>query len=89
MINTEKSKRLDGQFYYNQDPLLLEEHLNVQMLLHQYNHLPPNKRKKRRKLLKQILNHPPKDACIEQPFHCDFGYNIHIGSHFYLSLIHI
>lgn len=52
MINTEKSKRLDGQFYYNQDPLLLEEHLNVQMLLHQYNHLPPNKRKKRRKLLK-------------------------------------
>ena len=83
MINTEKSKRLDGQLYYNQDPLLLEEHLNVQMLLHQYNHLPPNKRKKRRKLLKQILNHPPKDACIEQPFHCDFGYNIHIGSHFY------
>ena len=83
MINTEKSKRLDGQFYYNQDPLLLEEHLNVQMLLHQYNHLPPNKRKKRRKLLKQILNHPPKDACIEQPFHCDFGYNIPIGSHFY------
>ena len=33
MINTEKSKRLDGQLYYNQDPLLLEEHLNVQMLL--------------------------------------------------------
>ena len=83
MINAEKSKRLDGQLYYNQDPLLLEEHLNVQMLLHQYNHLSPDKRKKRRKLLKQILDHPPKDACIEQPFHCDFGYNIRIGSHFY------
>lgn len=68
MINTEKSKRLDGQLYYNQDPLLLEEHLNVQMLLHQYNHLPPNKRKKRRKLLKQILNHPPRMPVLNSRF---------------------
>ena len=62
MINTEKSKRLDGQLYYNQDPLLLEEHLNVQMLLHQYNHLPPNKRKKRRESQKKIQNHQTKDG---------------------------
>ena len=87
MINTEKSKRLDGQFYYNQDPLLLEEHLNVQMLLHQYNHLPPNKRKKRRKLLKQILNHPPKDACIEQPFHVTLATTSILAAIFILIII--
>lgn len=83
MNNTEKSKRFGCEFYNNQDPLLLEEHLHVQALLHKYNHLKPSKAKKRRKILKKILGQPSKDMVIEQPFWCDFGYNIYLGEHFY------
>lgn len=83
MMNAEKSKRFDGELYYNQDPLLLREHLHVQTLLYTYNNLPPRKEKARRRLLKKILGHTPQDIVIEQPFYCDFGSNIFIGEHFY------
>lgn len=83
MNNAEKSKRLDGQLYNNQDRLLLQEHLKIQTHLHKYNRLSPSKEKKRRKLLKKIFTSLPKNICIEQPFYCDFGYNIQIGEHFY------
>lgn len=82
-MNAEKSKRFNGELYYNQDPLLLREHLHVQTLLHTYNNLPPQKEKARRRLLKKILGHTPHDIVIEQPFYCDFGSNIFIGEHFY------
>ena len=83
MITTQRSKRLDGELYDNQDPNLLKEHLNVQILLHKYNHTLPHKAKTRKKLLQKILGHAPSDIVMEQPFYCDFGYNIFIGEHFY------
>lgn len=83
MENTQKSKRLACELYNNQDPLLLREHLKVQTLLYKYNLLPPAKTAKRFRLLSKMLGAVPKDACIEQPFHCDFGYNIYVGRHFY------
>ena len=82
MITTPESKRLDGELYDNQDPNLLKEHLHVQMLLHKYNHTLPHKAKTRKKLLQKILGHAPSDIVMEQPFYCDFGYNIFIGEHF-------
>ena len=83
MITTQRSKRLDGELYDNQDPNLLKEHLHVQILLHKYNHTLPHKAKTRKKLLQKILGHAPSDIVMEQPFYCDFGYNIFIGEHFY------
>jgi len=83
MKNIQKSKRLGGQLYDNQDPILLREHVYVQTLLHKYNALSPHREKARKRFLKKILGHTPGDIVMEQPFYCDFGYNIFIGEHFY------
>lgn len=83
MNSNEKSKRLYFKLYNNQDPQLMQEHAHVQYMLHKYNHIKPSKTKKRRKILEKILGKTPDCMTIEQPFWCDFGYNIYLGNHFY------
>ena len=82
-MNKEKSKRLEGKMYCNKDSFLLQEHLSVQKKLYRYNRIRPDKLKKRTRILKKILGSFGSDICMEQPFLCDFGYNIFIGDHFY------
>ena len=38
-----------------------------------------------RKIIRKILGSIKGDFLIEQPFMCDYGYNIHIGSNFYAN----
>lgn len=54
-------------------------------MCHEYNQLPPREMGKRQQLIRQILGDIGDGFQIEQPFHCDFGYNIHIGKNFYAN----
>lgn len=81
---SERTKRDNGELYdgnYNKE--LQEELLNCKMLCHKYNHLEPNKKDERKALLKEILGKTKENFNIEQPFICDYGYNISIGENFY------
>lgn len=62
-------------------PLLLEK-LSCKKLCHKYNNLSPEKLRKRCKLLEKILGKTGQVFLIEQPFMCDYGYNIEIGENF-------
>lgn len=83
---TEKEKAALGLLYNNNyDKELIEERLDCQTMCHKYNQLPPREMGKRQQLIRQILGDIGDGFQIEQPFHCDFGYNIHIGKNFYAN----
>lgn len=82
----EKEKMLAGYLYnpfLAQD--LAEERIKVKTLCHEYNQLSPAETDKRKNLLKKIIGKTGKNYWIEQPFYCDYGYNIEIGENFYMN----
>ncbi len=81
---TEKEKMLAGEIYdanYNED--LMKERLKAKDMCFDYNNLRPSNIEKRKELLKKILGKTNDNFWIEQPFMCDYGYNIEIGENFY------
>lgn len=83
---TEKEKMLRGMIYdANYDAQLIEERLNCKELCRDYNDLRPKETEARRTLLNRILGQVDGDILIEQPFYCDYGYNIRVGKNFYAN----
>ena len=83
---TEKEKMLNGMIYdANHDPQLIAERIRCKELCRDYNELRPKEIEARRKLLHLILGHIAGDILIEQPFYCDYGYNISVGKNFYAN----
>lgn len=81
---TEKEKMLAGEIYNaNYDKQLLEERVKAQDLCYEYNNLKPSKIEERKLLIKKILGKVKENYLIEQPFICDYGYNIEVGENFY------
>ena len=81
---TEKEKMLSGMIYdANNDPVLIADRLRCKQLCHRYNHLEPTDIENRKELIRNIIGTVDGDFLIEQPFLCDYGYNIHIGRNFY------
>lgn len=80
----EKEKMLAGELYdanYNED--LIKERSIAKDKCFEYNNIKPSKLEERKELMKQILGKTGKEFLIEQPFICDYGYNIEIGENFY------
>ncbi len=85
-IMTEKEKMLAGMIYdANYDPQLIAERNACKELCRTYNSLPPSDLSARENLLKQMLGSVPGNILIEQPFYCDYGYNISVGENFYAN----
>lgn len=81
---TEKEKMLAGMIYdANNDSELIGERQKCKELCHDYNCLRPNDIEMRKKTILKILGSVKSNFLIEQPFYCDYGYNIHIGQNFY------
>lgn len=65
---------------------LNEERMECKKKLYEYNNMPPEKQAEREKLLRQILGKTEEGyLCIESPFHCDYGYNIEVGTDFFAN----
>jgi len=81
---SEKEKMLKGELYNaEKDKELLQERTICKMLCWEYNQLAPNEFLKRTSLIKKIVGKTGKKFFIEQPFQCDYGYNVEIGENFY------
>ncbi|MBP3463365.1 MAG: sugar O-acetyltransferase [Clostridia bacterium] len=81
---TEKEKMLKGELYdANYDANLIKERNIAKDKCYEYNNIKPSCLEKRRELLKSILGETKEKFLIEQPFMCDYGYNIKIGQNFY------
>ena len=81
---TEKEKMLAGELYdanYNEE--LIKDRYDVKDKCFKYNNIEPSDLEKRKKIIKEILGKTKQSFLIEQPFICDYGYNICIGENFY------
>ncbi len=84
MEKTEKEKCALGLLYdANYDKELMKERTNCKLLCQEYNNLAYDKFEKRKKIIKKLFNKTQSEFLIEQPFVCDYGYNIEIGRNFY------
>lgn len=81
---TEKEKCLLGQLYdANNDKSLISERLHCKEMCRDYNDLRPTETEARENLIRTLLGKTDGAFLIEQPFYCDYGYNIEIGKNFY------
>ena len=83
---TEKEKAACGMLYdANNDAELQQEMLETRIRLHEFNQLSPREAEKRDAVLRSLL-HVGCNCTILSPFHCDYGYNIHIGDNFFANV---
>ena len=86
-MKSEKEKARDCELYdANYDPQLIAERDACKDLCFEYNNLPPSKKEDRLSLIRKILGKTTGSFLIEQPFFCDYGYNIEIGENFYANM---
>ncbi len=65
---------------------LNEERMECKKKLYRYNNMEPELQAEREKLLREILGKTKEGyLCIESPFHCDYGYNIEVGTDFFAN----
>lgn len=81
---SEKEKMLKGEIYNaNYDEELFQERQYAKELCYEHNNLRPSELEKRKEVIKKLLGKTKKEFFIEQPFICDYGYNIEIRENFY------
>ena len=79
----EKRKMINGKIYNPAlDLPLFIQRQKCKKFCHEYNNISPEQILKRNNLLSKILGKVGKTFLIEQPFMCDYGYNIEIGDNF-------
>lgn len=84
---TEKEKCSMGMLYdANYDEELIAERQVCKDMCYDYNQIRPTDLEKRENLLRKLLGKTGKKFLIEQPFYCDYGYNIEIGENFYSNV---
>lgn len=84
---TEKEKMLNGMIYdANYNPELIEERIKCKDMCRDYNNLRPSAIEARETLLRELLGGVKEHFLVEQPFYCDYGYNIHLGENFYSNV---
>ena len=65
---------------------LKEERMECKKKLYKYNNLPPEAEQEREAFLREILGKTKEGYLnIESPFHCDYGYNIEVGTDFFAN----
>ena len=81
---TEKEKCQKGLLYdANYDQELVAERISCKDHCHEYNGTKYSDFNKRKEILSQIIPNLPEEFLVEQPFWCDYGYNIEVGENFY------
>jgi len=83
---TEKEKVKQGLEYNpNYDKELILERNRAKDLCYQYNQIIPSNIKQRECKMRELLGKTKEKFLIEQPFYCDYGYNIEVGENFYAN----
>ncbi|WNC13631.1 sugar O-acetyltransferase [Brevibacillus brevis] len=76
-------KKKEKIFYERGTDELREKSLRAQKLVMDFNLSDPADTEKKDRLVKELFGSVGEGVCIEHNFHCDLGYNIHVGRNFY------
>lgn len=83
MSKSVKEKMVAGEPYYANSPELGPLRLQAQRSCYRYNQIDPKNFKERKSLLKSLFGKTTAMFHVEQPFYCDYGFNIEIGHNFF------
>lgn len=82
---TEKEKMLKGLLYNPMDKELTLGRLNTRKLLRKIAEIPEDKERQRKHFFKELLGSTEQKFYIENPFICDYGFNIYWGDNSYAN----
>lgn len=80
-MTTEREKMTAGEPYNQFDPELINRRVYMRQQLEEINHITDNDDRNNR--FKGLLADVGDDFFVESSFKFDYGFNIHIGNHFY------
>ncbi|MFG1419016.1 sugar O-acetyltransferase [Xanthobacter sp. V0B-10] len=76
---------LAGQPYHAGDPEIVADQLAAAEWMHRFNAAAAAPLADREALLRERLAEVGTGSTIRPPFHCDYGYNIHLGAGVFLN----
>lgn len=79
----QKERMLKGQPYQAWLDGLPEERMENKKKIYRYNQLSPDEGEEQDRLIRSIVGKCGEKIFVEQPFHCDYGYNIEVGNNFF------
>ncbi|MEA2946445.1 MAG: maltose O-acetyltransferase [Alphaproteobacteria bacterium] len=85
MTQTEKEKMLAGELYRPGDAELQADLAANKNWMAEYNAATAKSVGERHAILVRRLGFVGEGAVVRPPFHCDYGFNIHIGAHAFLN----
>ncbi|MEL6243094.1 MAG: sugar O-acetyltransferase [Pseudomonadota bacterium] len=85
MTRSEREKMLAGEWYSCLDAELETLRMRSLEAVHAHNQLPPDERRTLSAPLAGLFAWHGTDCLIEVPFHCSYGFNIHLGADVYLN----
>ena len=85
-MKSEKEKMIAGELYDAYDSQLVSDRDVCKDLCFEYNQLPPSQKEKRMAIIQKMFKRTGKSFLVEQPFYCDYGYNIEVGENFYANM---
>lgn len=76
-----------GRLYdANYDTELIAERQACKELCYELNRLRPSQITEREAIIRRLFHKTKEHFLLEQPFYCDYGYNIEIGENFYANM---
>lgn len=86
MNDNAKFLRAAGEMYCpDESAELMKEYGHAAELVFKYNNICLTNAEERTEVLGSLLGSMGKNCRILSPFHCDFGYNIHVGEDFFAN----
>ena len=82
---TEKAKMLAGELYNASDPGLQADLLAAHRWLARYNAMLGAAAAEQYRMLQERLAAVGEGTVVRPPFHCDYGFNIHLGAGVFLN----
>ena len=85
MSMTEKQKMLAGELYQPGDAELQADQVAAKAWMVRYNAAVGETAEVRRAMLDELFGSVGEGTVVRPPFHCDYGYNIHLGDGVFLN----
>ncbi|WP_026065260.1 sugar O-acetyltransferase [Amphibacillus jilinensis] len=84
-MKTEKEKMLAGEMYDPADPVLLKDRAEARKKVRLFNQTSVSEGEKRKNILEALLGSTGENVYIEPNIRFDYGYNTHVGDHFFAN----
>ena len=84
---TEFEKMEAGEMFWNSDEKIGELKKHARRLADRFNATTEDEPELRLSILKELFGDCDDDIFIKPPFHCDYGFHIHVGKNFFANFV--